>query len=455
MSTAVTDRDAHAPVQYVSLSAANYGLALLFTAYVLSYIDRQILSLLVGPIRESFGITDFQYSLLMGPSFAIVYAVMGLPLGRLADRYSRRIIVSGAVMFWSLATSLGGLAQNFYHLFASRMGVGAGEAGLSPAAYSLIADSYRPKHFGFAISVYKSAVKIGAGVALLVGGPLYDFYAGFDVIIFPLLGEIEPWQATLVTVGMPGVLLSLLLLTMREPTRKGVLADMEARGQSHFPLRTVLAFLWQRKRMYVSLFLGASMMAVAGYGNTAWYPEFLSRSYGMSKTEIGTYYGLTVIVAGSIGVFVGAWMANWLHNRGRVDAYVRTIMYASLLALAPAVFAPLMGSPLPTFVLLFPALILGNAYLGVMAASFSLITPNRIRGQATAIYIFCTSMLGMAAGIVLTATFTDFVFKDDDALHLSISSVNALCYPIAAFLCWYCLPAYRAIAAEAKRGWNI
>jgi len=301
-------------------------------------------------------------------------------------------------------------------------------------------------------------VKIGAGLALLVGGVLYDFYAGFEVLSVPVIGELEPWQATILSVGLPGVLLSLLLLTMREPQRKGVIDSMEAQateGQAQFPMRTVLGFLWQRKRMYMSLFLGSSMLAIAGYGNGAWYPELLSRNYGMSKSAIGTYYGLTVIIGGSLGVMLGAWIARVLQRRGRVDAYVRTIMYASLLGIAPAVFAPLMGAVVPTFVLLFPALVLGSAYLGVMAASFSLITPNRMRGQATAIYIFCTSVLGLTVGTVVIAVFTDFVFKDDHALHLSIASVNAMCYPLAALLCWYCLPAYRAVAAEAERGWDV
>jgi len=159
---------------YPTLASANYGLSLLFSAYVLSFLDRQILSLLVGPIRETLEITDSQYGLLMGSSFAIMYAVAGLPLGRLADRFSRRAIIAGSVLFWSLATCAGGLSKSFAQLFASRMGVGAGEAGLAPAAYSLISDSFRPKHFGYAMATYKLGVKIGGGLALLIGGVLYD-----------------------------------------------------------------------------------------------------------------------------------------------------------------------------------------------------------------------------------------------------------------------------------------
>ena len=156
---------------YPSIGSASYCLGLLFTAYILSFIDRQILSLLVGPIRADFGISDFEYSLLAGAAFAVLYAIAGLPLGRLADRYSRRLIVSGSVFFWSIMTVTCGLTQNFSQLFVARMGVGAGEAGLSPPAYSLILDSFRPAHVGYAMSFYKLGVKIGAGLALVVGRP--------------------------------------------------------------------------------------------------------------------------------------------------------------------------------------------------------------------------------------------------------------------------------------------
>ncbi len=147
---------------YPSVGAANYGVVLLFLAYVLSFLDRNILSLLVGPIREQFGITDFQYSLLAGAAFALVYSFASLPLGRLADHYSRKLIVAASVAFWSLATAAGGLANGVGQLFASRMAVGAGEAGLAPPAYSIITDSYRPAHFGYAMSFYARPTRCAA-----------------------------------------------------------------------------------------------------------------------------------------------------------------------------------------------------------------------------------------------------------------------------------------------------
>jgi MFS family permease len=439
-------------LSYPPLRAASYSLALLFTAYVLSFLDRQVLSLMVGPIREQFGITDFEFSLLQGAAFALLYTFAGLPLGRLADRRSRKFIVAASVGFWSIATCACGLARNFWQLFVARMAVGSGEAGLAPAAYSIITDSFRPQHFGYAMACYKVAVNVGGGLALVIGGLLIDTFSRAAPLEIPLIGAIEPWQATLICVGAPGLLLSLLLLTMTEPSRKGLAST--GSGEIHLPVRTVARFLWQRKRVYLSLFMGSSMLAMAGYGSAAWYPEFLVRNYGMSKTEAGSSFGAILLSAGILGVMLGPWVANKLAQRGDSDAYVRTIMYASMLATLPAVAAPLMGSKMLTLIILWPAVLLGAAYLGVMAASFQPITPNQMRGQTTAIYIFVTNIFGMAVGTSVLAAFTDFLYQDDGKLHYSIATANAIFYPAAVGLFWYCLAGYRKSVAEAGR-WHL
>jgi|TARA_B100000315_G_scaffold172412_1_gene160882 MFS family permease len=439
---------------YPGLGAASYALALLFVAYIFSFVDRQILSLLVGPIREDFGITDFEFSLLQGAAFAVIYTFAGLPLGRLADRYSRRLIISGSVMFWSLMTVSCGMTRNFGQLFVARMGVGVGEAGLSPAAYSLILDSFRPRHATYAMSFYKLGVKIGAGLALVIGGVLYDFYASIGTLNLPIIGPVVPWQATIISVGAPGVLLALLLLTVREPSRKALVANSDGSTSVALPVSTVFRFIWQRRRVYLSLFLGSSMMAMAGYGNAAWYPEFLFRNYGLSKSEAGTFYGTILLGAGSLGVLFGAWLANQLLRRGHADAYVRTILVSSALTIVPSVWAPLAGNASSTLVWLVPAEFLSASYIGVLAMAMVAITPNQMRGQITAMYIFVTNMLGLAIGASILAAFTDFVYRDESMLHYSIASINALFYPIAALLFLYCLPAYRRAEGESGQ-WKL
>ncbi len=452
-TTADDGSAAAAADDYPSLGSASYCLSLLFIAYIFSFIDRQILALLVGPIREDFGITDFQYSLLQGAAFALLYTFAGLPIGRLADKHSRKLIIFASVSFRSLATVACGLTKNFGQLFAARMAVGAGEAGLAPPAYSLILDSFRPHQVGYAMSIYKLAVKVGGGLALIVGGILYDFYAGFDSLSLPLFGPIQPWQATLITVGAPGILIGLLMLSVQEPSRKD-LAEHDGEAGEQIPIREVARFIWARRRLYLSLFFGSSMMAMAGYGAAAWYPEFFTRAYGFSKSEAGTWFGSIVLIGGGLGVFFGAWLANFLAARGHTDSYVRAMVLTALAAIPFAVAAPLAGDASTTLILLGPATLLSGSYLGVMAVSFVVISPNQLRGQLTAVYIFVTNILGMAVGTSVLAAFTDFLYQDDALLHYSIATAVAIFYPSAAALFWYCLPAYRKAAAETGN-WRL
>ena len=435
---------------YPSLTTASYLLSLLFIAYIFSFIDRSILALLVGPIRDDFGITDFEFSLIQGAAFSLLYTVAGLPLGRLADRYSRKLIVSGSVFFWSAATCACGMTKNFTQLFVARMAVGAGEAGLSPPAYSLILDSFRPRHVAYAMSFYKLGVKVGAGIAFVIGGILYDYWAGVGNISVPLMGEIKPWQMTLISVGAPGALLSLLLLTVNEPPRKD-LVNKEGEG---VPIKVVFRFMWQRKGVYIALFLGASMMAMAGYGTSAWYPEFFFRNYGMSKSEAGVTYGTIVLVAGSVGVMLGAWLARQLEERGYTDAYVRAIFLTSMVGAPLMSIAPLTHDPTWNVILLWPGVIIAGSYLGVLAVAMVVITPNEMRGQVTAIYLFVTNILGMAVGTSVLAAFTDFLFQDDALLHYSIATACGLFYPIAAVSFWFALAPYRR-AVKDIGNWNL
>jgi MFS family permease len=436
---------------YPGLATANIALVVLFCTYVLSFVDRQILALMVGPIREAFGITDFQFSILHGAAFAIMYAIAGLPLGRLADRFSRVGIISGSVVFWSLATCLCGVARSFPQLFMTRMAVGIGEAGFAPAAYSIIADSYRPRHLGYAMAFLKSGVYVGSAVALVLGGVLIDFYTTIGPTQWPIVGTVQPWQATFITVGLPGFALAVVIALLREPSRKGIAVTSD--GGTRVTLAATLRFLWRRKRTYLSLFVGSSMLSMAAYGSSAWYPEFFIRTYGVSRSEAGTSYGSLLLVGGLLGIMLGPWVAGRLEKR-HTDHYVRAILYATMAAAVPAILAPLAGSKIGTLVLLFPAITFGSVYLGIMAASFQPITPNQMRGLTTALYIFLTNIFGLAVGTSVMAAFTDFIYRDDAMLHYSIASANALFYPVAMILFAYGLKGYRASMAEAG-SWKI
>ena len=197
-------------------------MAVLTLAYIVSFIDRQILSLMVDPIRNDLGIGEKQMSLLMGATFAVFYTFFGIPLGRLADRRSRRGLISAGIALWSLMTAGCGLTKRFWQLALMRMGVGVGEASLSPAAYSLISDYFRPALRSTAMSVYSMGIYLGSGLALILGGFVIGYTAGQEHAVLPWVGTVRPWQQVFLLVGLPGLLVALLLLTIREPERKGM-----------------------------------------------------------------------------------------------------------------------------------------------------------------------------------------------------------------------------------------
>lgn len=424
---------------------ANYVLSLLLTAYILSFIDRQVLSLLVGPIRAEFQITDFEFSLLHGFSFAIFYTVMGLPIGRLVDRKNRRNIISIGVFFWSIMTCLCGFAQNFIQLFLARMGVGVGEASLSPAAYSIISDYFPPEKLTRALSIYAMGITLGGGLAFIIGGMVFEYFTHHPNISLPLIGPMAAWQNTFIVVGLPGFFLSLLLLTVREPSRKNLILQTSGDQKQDIPLSAVFEYLKKNRRLYCALIFGSSMMSIVGYGSLAWYPEFLQRSFSMGKAHSGTQFGTIFIIAGTCGTFCGAWFVNILKKRGHADAEMRVIMLLAIAASIPAVLAPLMPNEQLALLLTIPMLFLHYAHFGIAIAALQLITPNQMRGLVSAIMLFMTNILGLALGGSIIAFFTDYVFLNDSSLNLSISIVSAVCYPLAALFIYLGLADFRNI----------
>jgi len=205
-----------------SLVRAWYSVFILLLAFVFSFIDRIILSLLVGPIKADLNVSDSAMGFLMGLAFAIFYTLLGLPIARLADRYSRRLIIGTGVFLWSMATAACGLARNYTQLLLARIGIGVGEAALSPAAYSMIADLFPKEQIGRAISVYQSGAFFGAAIAFSVGGAVIGMTSGVETLDWPIVGSIKPWQAAFIIVGLPGVLMAALMATIREPARKAV-----------------------------------------------------------------------------------------------------------------------------------------------------------------------------------------------------------------------------------------
>lgn len=422
---------------------ANYLLGVLLLAYVLSFVDRNILAILVGPIRQEFAISDFQFSILHGWAFTLFYIVLGVPIGWLADRFSRRWIILGGVVFWSVMTSACGLARNFSTLFLARVGVGVGEATLSPAAYSILSDAFPPNRLRWATSVFAMGITLGTGISYMVGGLLYDFFSTVDLSSWAQ--DMRPWQATFITVGLAGFVVVAMLWFVREPIRR----QLPTETGDAVSLREVLAHLLRQRRLYGALMFGVTMMAVVGYGSMAWYPELLLRSHGMPKSEAGSALGLVFMVVGTLGSFSGAVFATLLQRRGHLDANMRWVMLAAALAIVPSVLSPLMPTSTGVIVLFAIVTFLHYSHFGVAMAALQLVTPSRMRGQSSAIMLFFTNLLGLGLGGTFVASLTDFAFGDDLALRYSLAITGGIFYPLAALLIASGLGRYRQVIAAA------
>jgi MFS family permease len=453
-SESVSDiKNTHRVGEYPRSRRANYILGLMFLAYVFSFIDRQVLGVLVGPIKEDLNLSDFQFSLLQGPAFAILYSVMAIPLGRLADTKNRKTIIAIGVFGWSLMTIGCGLAKNFAQLFVMRMGVGVGEAALSPAAYSMISDSFTREKLTRAMAIYKAGLFVGGGLALVLGGFIYDYYASIPDLSFPVLGAMNGWQATFVTVGLPGFLLAFMILLIKEPTRKGMMRSDDGNHPASLKIRQVFAFMFvEHRQLYISLFVGCSILAIVAAGYSSWFTEMLIRNFSLARSHAGSLVGSVVIVGGLLGVLSGPSLVAFFQRRGFTDSNMRVLMLLAIALIPTAIIAPQMSNHILALALFTVTIFLQAAYMGVAAAAVQMVTPNQMRGQATAVYLFATNMLGLALGSTLVAALTDFVFSDENALMHSLSLVSGALLPVAAWVFWKGLDSF-SVAVKRSEDW--
>lgn len=439
---------------YPSPLYAWYVVGVLTLAYVFSFIDRQILNLLVGPIERDLGIGDTEMSLLMGFSFAVFYTLFGIPLGRLADSRSRRVIIAVGIAAWSIMTAGCGLARKYWQLALLRMGVGVGEASLSPAAYSMIADYFRPERRSTAVSVYSMGIYLGSGLAFVVGGLVIEFASGREQFELPIVGSTRPWQLIFFLVGLPGLLMAMLLSTVREPLRRGLRGGTSGAGvAAPVPLRDVWAYLRDNRRTFACLNLGIACLTFSAYGASSWVPTFFVRRYSWTPGQAGVVFGVIVGVAGTLGVMAGGALADWLRRRRYDDAEVRVAWLAAAGWLPFGVLYPLMPSGFLAAIVLAPTVFFMSAPFGVAPAAIQRMMPNAMRGQATALYLFVINLIGLGLGPTAVALVTDRVFRAPGAVHLSLLLVGLAANFVGMVLLWFALRPYRQ-SLEYLEHWN-
>ncbi|BBA43857.1 MULTISPECIES: spinster family MFS transporter [Burkholderia] len=417
----------------------------LFCASVVSYLDRYILSLFVGPIRGELGLSDTQVSLLQGAAFALFYAVMGLPFGRLVDRYTRKNLIVAGILVWSAMTMLCGVSTSFWQLFFARMGVGVGEACLGPAAFSMIADSFPQARRGRALATYNMSNYVGVGASLLFGGLIISLLSHANNSGFLHMPGVQSWRIAFIASALPGVLLAFVVLTLKEPARTELVCTNSGSSSNAFSL---WSYLRARKPAFASVYTVYALTAMVGYIIVAWAPSFYMRHFHMRPADVGLSMGVLSIVAGVGGcLFSGylsdRWVAAGAHGgRFRIPLLWWPIALVSIVGIT--------HSPNATASLICLGVLAFGSALGLSSAPAVIqdVVPNQLRGQAAALHFIFAGLIGLSLGPTAVAIVTDYVLHDASQVGVSLQIVIVPLSLVGFAACWLGQSRYHTVRAE-------
>lgn len=395
------------------------AVAILLVLYILSYADRKMLSLMIIPIQNDLGISDFQFGLLQGFAFSLLYALAGIPIGRLVDRYPRRLIVYIGVTFWSLATAMSGFSQNFLTLLLARFGIAVGEATLSPSSYSMISDLFPKGKLSTALSVYGLGVTVGSSLAFIVGGSIITLVATTGDVNLGWFGEFRAWQLAFIVVGLPGLLLAFLIFAFPEPVRTGR-KSQASKGRSRGEL---LNFMAEHRRFLICHFGSFSAIGLMAFSVSSWAPAFYGRQFGWTPLQIGTALAIYTGVFGTLGALAGGRIVDLFVRRGVEDAHLRVVAWSVACAAPFGIAAFLVQSPIYSIALLCIMNFFLMFFSGPGIGALQIVTPNELRGQMSAIYLFVVSLVGLGVGPVAVGAITDFGFGDPAKVGWSIATL--------------------------------
>jgi MFS family permease len=410
---------------------------------MLSFVDRGVMALFVEPMKRDFGLTDTEMGILLGAAFTLPYVIVGFPMSRFIDRGNRRNLIAGCLALWSFATAVCGIAQNYWTMFVARFVTGGAESVNTSGSLSMIADAVPREKMPRAFAIQSAGVAGGAALSLLISGVLYGLLVDIPPTHIAGLGVIHNWQLVFMIVGIPGlVVAALMFFTVPEPRRKG-----GTRPQG-YPLREVLGFIWEARKLHLPLLSGMLLLAVMSSGFAAWMPAFYERTYGWGPEVVGPLLGTVSLFTVLIGLVAGAKLAEWLGKR-RDDANLLVLFVAHTLALPLLIAAPLMPNP---WLALGCAAIAGT--VGVMggpgfSAAIQITTPNEMRAQVNVMYAASITAIGGTLGPVTVSLLTDYVWQSEADLRYALVAIKIVFGPMAVYLIWKSLKAY-ALAYRKK-----
>ena len=416
---------------------------LLALASIVSQFDRTVVNLTVEPLKARFALSDTQFGMLQGIAFGIFYVLACVPIGRLADRYQRRVIIGVGLLLFSPFSMASGLARNYLQLFLTRVGVGVGEASLTPAAFSMLSDLFPPARLGRPVGAFLMSAPVGQGLAFILGGSLLQWLATSPALGAGPLAGLEPWQAAFVIIGFPGLLLAPLFLLLPEPVRRG------PGGAAPLKVREVAAIVGSRGKALALMFAGFAMVSLVSYVFFIWTPALFQRVYHWSPAQVGLGFGLIVMFFGTSGAYFGGWMSDRMSARGHLDAPLKVAGFGFVGCGLFGALAPLMPSAPLALLLLAPAIFLANTPYACAGTAFQLIIPNRARAQVSAMYITLTTLVGLSVGPIVVGLMTDKLFSKPGDVRYSMAIVVGVAAPVMlALLLAACRP-FRALRVQA------
>lgn len=383
------------------------------------------------PIQKDLGINDTQFGMLQGLAFGLFYTLLALPIGRAVDVRPRKLIIAAGVFTFSLFSLASGMAKSFGQLFFARAGVGAGEASLTPAAYSLISDLFPPEQLGRAISVFTMTAFVGIGLAYIAGGAAIAFVSAADFSFFPLLNGLAGWQRVFVLVAIPGFLVALLLLlVLPEPPRRG-------RGRNGaVPVREAARYMRGQAPLFAPLFGGFAMITLASYASAVWTPAFFIRGFGWTPAQIGLWVGLGYLILGPLGALAAGRWCDALTARGVADAPLRVATWSALVSGVLSAVGPLMPTAETALVMLLLSVPFGTMAFPMAGTAIALVTPNELRGQVSALYMLVINAVGLGIGPMIVGAMSDYVFTGGDGVRYGLALINLVTTPLAFWLIW-------------------
>lgn len=408
---------------------------------IVSLIDRNVIAVMIPEIQADLGLNDFQISLVQGMAFALFYGLVGLLIGGLVDRYPRRWIMYGGISLWSLAAAGAGLAANYAQMFLARMLVGMGEGAISPAAQSLLAGIFPRHRLATPLSAFVAAGIVGIGLSFALGGWLLEYFADHP-LGGPFAG-LAPWRQVLIALGLPGLLIALLAFTVHEPAR-----PMLAAGAQQPSWKSFFAHFRANPRLIGGLLAGYGLTAMISHGSTAWAPTYARRVLGLSAGAVGETMFLIVAVGGVASTIAMGMLVDRLTLRGCHDAPLRCFLAAAILAIPAAATGFLADNVVLLYLGIAVMVCTLSAAFGPGLAAVQMISPPEMRGRMGALIVLVTNIGGFALGPMMVGALTDYVFRDEQWVGVSIATLIVIVGSLATLIIWHVRPAFARRVSE-------